>query len=178
MCAERQAHGGNRRLVHARRTRPWRPIGPRKCRTARTRWSAARRDDGRYALPGLTSIKPPHNVDRMPSCGATAARRTEPGVCAVPGSNAAGPTMRIGEYSVGMSHRLVAQPKRLLPFCLCEIATVVLLLARCDNGAAITPEPQGQTMGVRAPPVWLSNAYEWIAHSSEAAARPRKRFSR
>src|SRR5258708_38022586 len=53
--------------------------------------------------PGLTSSNPPHNADWMPSCGATAARRTEPGVCAVPGSNPAGLTMRIGGYSVTMS---------------------------------------------------------------------------
>ena len=32
-----------------------------------------------------------------PSCGATAARRTEPGVCAVPESNPAGPTMQTGD---------------------------------------------------------------------------------
>ena len=56
--------------------------------------------------PGLTSNNPPHNADWMPSCGATAARRTEPGVCAVPGSNAAGLTMRIGEYSDTMIGRL------------------------------------------------------------------------
>ena len=45
---------------------------------------------------GLTSNNRPHNADWMPSCGATAARRTEPGVCAVPGSNPTGLTMRIG----------------------------------------------------------------------------------
>src|ERR1700722_7703927 len=38
----------------------------------------------------------------MPSCGATAASRTEPGVCAVPESNATGVTMLIGGYSLAM----------------------------------------------------------------------------
>jgi len=48
--------------------------------------SAALHDDGcQYELP-VTRNNPPHNADWMPSCGATAARRMEPGVCAVPGS--------------------------------------------------------------------------------------------
>jgi hypothetical protein len=34
-------------------------------------------------------------ADVMPSAGAIAARRSEPGVCAVPASNSAGPTMWI-----------------------------------------------------------------------------------
>src|SRR6266851_7984328 len=52
--------------------------------------------------PGSTSNNPPHSTESMPSCGATAARRTEPGVCAVPWSNPAGPTMRMGGYVVTM----------------------------------------------------------------------------
>src|SRR4030081_2085935 len=53
--------------------------------------------------PGSTSNNPPHSTESMPSCGATAARRTEPGVWAVPWSRPAGPTMRMGGYVVTMS---------------------------------------------------------------------------
>jgi hypothetical protein len=53
-----------------------------------------------YGCPGLTSNKPPHNVDSTPSCGATAAWRFEPGVCSVPLSNSEGRTIRIAEESL------------------------------------------------------------------------------
>src|SRR6267378_6770457 len=52
--------------------------------------------------PGSTSNNPPHSTESTPSCGATAARRTEPGVWAVPWSNPAGPTMRMGGYVLTM----------------------------------------------------------------------------
>src|ERR1700738_4072648 len=45
--------------------------------------------------PGSTSNRPPQIADAMPSAGAIAARRSEPGVCAVPRSNSAGLTIWI-----------------------------------------------------------------------------------
>jgi hypothetical protein len=45
--------------------------------------------------PGSTSNKPPQTAEAIPSVGAIAARRSEPGVCAVPRSNWLGLTMLI-----------------------------------------------------------------------------------
>src|ERR1700736_1488299 len=45
--------------------------------------------------PGSTSNRPPEIADAMHSAGAIAARRSEPGVCAVPRSNSAGLTILI-----------------------------------------------------------------------------------
>src|SRR5207302_10349602 len=57
----------------------------------------------RVRAPGLTSNNPPHRADSIPSRGVTAARRTDPGVCAVPWSKLAGLTMLIEGYLVTMS---------------------------------------------------------------------------
>src|SRR5216683_3564396 len=43
--------------------------------------------------PGSTSNRPPQIAEAMPSAGAIAARRSEPGVCAVPRSNSSGLTI-------------------------------------------------------------------------------------
>src|ERR1700756_5698523 len=53
--------------------------------------------------PGATSNRPPQMADAMPSAGAIAARRSEPGVCAVPRSNSAGLTMWIAAGEPMMS---------------------------------------------------------------------------
>src|ERR1700692_813761 len=42
---------------------------------------------------GSTSNRPPQIAEAMPSAGAIAARRSEPGVCAVPRSNSSGLTI-------------------------------------------------------------------------------------
>src|SRR3954454_23579781 len=56
--------------------------------------------------PGSTSNRPPQIADAMPSAGAMAARRSEPEVCAVPGSNSAWLTMRIAEEFMGVPDQL------------------------------------------------------------------------
>src|ERR1700684_46932 len=49
---------------------------------------------------GSTSNSPPQMADAIPSAGAIAARRSEPGVCAVARSNSAGLTMWIAAEEV------------------------------------------------------------------------------
>jgi len=79
--------------LRARRVFARAPQRTRRCPTAHRRSSAARRDDGaRPGFPNLTWNSPPHSADWMPSCGATAARRTSPAFCAVARSNPAGLT--------------------------------------------------------------------------------------
>jgi hypothetical protein len=56
--------------------------------------------------PGSTSNKPPQIADAIPSAGAMAARRSDPGVCAVPRSNWTGLTMLI------VAEELMAAPDR------------------------------------------------------------------
>jgi hypothetical protein len=103
MCAKK-AGTWMKSPAFAQRTRLPRPNGFRRRPTRHRRSSAALRDDGcPCGLPGLTSNNPPHIVDARRARGATAARRKEPGVCAVPGSNLPGLTMRMGRYSVSVT---------------------------------------------------------------------------
>jgi hypothetical protein len=61
--------------------------------------------------PGSTSNSPPQMADAIPSAGAIAARRSEPGVCAVARSNSARLTMWIaGEELMASRIGLDLQP--------------------------------------------------------------------